>query len=184
MTNFEITLKDVHSFCEKEKIDYAIIGGMALIAHGINTTTEDIDITLLLNLEEIKEVGEKIIKHFDPIHPHPVSFFERNFVLPVIHRETKIGIDFAAGLTGFDAQVIERKIHLLFHSIKLPFASIEDLILYKLFASREKDLAALKEIAKDYKGRIDRKYLNKLLINFYELEREDMKENFNKIFQS
>jgi hypothetical protein len=182
MTNFEKALFDVNFFCEKERITYAIIGGIALIAYGIAKTTEDIDITLMLDLEDIEKTGKKILTHFDPFHPNPLTFFQTNFVLPVIHRETKIGIDFAAGLTGFDASVIKRGVKLKFHTLTLPFASIEDIIIYKLFAARGKDYIDLKEIANDYKEKIDRKYLNKLLLDFYKLDREDMKENFNKIF--
>jgi hypothetical protein len=182
MTNFEISLKDVDTFCKEEKIEYAVIGGMALIAHGINKTTEDIYITLLLKLEEIENIGNKILKKFDSIYPESILFFQKNFVLPVVHRKTKIGIDFAAGLSGFDKLVNERKVNLKFGSLVLPFTSIEDLILYKLFAGRSKDLTALEEIATNFKGKINKKYLTKLLNDFSELERDDMKENFNKIF--
>ncbi|MEW6196018.1 MAG: hypothetical protein AB1521_12780 [Bacteroidota bacterium] len=89
MTNFEKALFDVDSFCKKERITYAIIGGMALIAHGIDKTTEDIDITLMLDLEDIEEIGEKILTQFDPFHLNPLTFFQTNFVLPVINREIK-----------------------------------------------------------------------------------------------
>jgi hypothetical protein len=182
MTKFEYTLNDVNSFCKKEGIPYAIIGGIALLGHGINKTTEDIDITLMLNLEEIKTVGEKILKQFESIHPNPINFFETNFVLPVIHKETKIGIDFAAGLSGFDSQVIERRVHLKFGSLILPFASIEDLIVYKLFAARNKDFIDLRNIAQDFTNTLDYNYTRKVLKEFGELERDDMMENFKKIF--
>ncbi|KAF0151148.1 MAG: hypothetical protein FD143_2183 [Ignavibacteria bacterium] len=182
MTNFEITLLEVDSFCNKEGLNYAVIGGMALIAHGVNRTTEDVDITLQLNLEDITIVGEKILKYFEPIHQNPLLFFQNNFVLPVLHPLTKIGIDFAAGLSGFDFKVIERKVRLKFHSIELPFASIEDIIIYKLFASRGKDILDLSEIAKQNKNKIDTRYLKQALKEFAELEREDMKNNFDKIF--
>lgn len=183
MTNFEITLLEIDSFCNKEGIDYAVIGGMALIAHGINRTTEDVDITLQLNLEDITLVGEKILKNFEPIHQNPLLFFQTNFVLPVLHPKTKIGIDFAAGLSGFDYNVVKRKVILKFHSLNLPFASIEDLIIYKLFAARNKDILDLSEIAKQHKNRFDMHYVKEVLKEFIELEREDMSDNFEKIFR-
>jgi len=182
MNNFEITLQDVDSFCNREEINYAIIGGIALIAHGINRTTEDIDITLKLNLEDLERIGKKILEKFEPIHQNPVQFFQRNFVLPVIHPVTKIGIDFAAGLSSFDLNVVKRKVKLEFLSLTLPFASIEDIIIYKLFAFRNKDFLDLSEIAKEFKRKIDKRYIKKLLEEFVLLEREDMKDNFEKIF--
>ena len=184
MTSFEKALRDIDSFCEKEDLKYAIIGGMALIAHGINKTTEDIDITLMLNLEDIEEIGRKILTNFEPIYSNPISFFQTNFVLPVIHKETNIGIDFAAGLTGFDVSVINRRVRKKFYSLSLPFASIEDIIIYKLFAARDKDNVDLKDITAEYKGLLNLRYLNNTLTDFAGLEREDMLENFALIFKN
>lgn len=53
MNNFETALKDIDDFCQTEKIKYAIIGGLELIAHDINKTTDDVDINLLLKLEDM-----------------------------------------------------------------------------------------------------------------------------------
>lgn len=103
-------------------------------------------------------------------------------MLPAIDKNTKIRIDFAAGLTGFDEKVIERSKRKLFGNLFLPICSIEDLILYKLFAGRPKDTADLHEIARIHKDKLDKNYLQKMLREFAELERDDMKVNFGKIF--
>ena len=109
MNPFEKTLKEIDSFCTKNKIDYVLFGGIALIIHGINRTTEDIDINILVDLENIKGIGEKIISEFVPIFNNPVQFFTENFVMPVKLKKTSIRIDFTAGLTEFDKQAIKRK---------------------------------------------------------------------------
>lgn len=97
---------------------------------------------------------------------------------------TKIGIDFAAGLSGFDKLVIERNKRKLFGNLTLPFCTVEDLIFYKLFAGRPRDIADLHNLANKYKGKLDGVYLSKLLEDFAEFEREDMKDTFNKIFKT
>ena len=182
MNPFEETLKSIDDFCSKNRISYSIIGGLALIFHKIQRTTNDIDITLLVKLENMENIGKILSEEFEPIFPDSIQFFQKNFVLPVSEKKTKMRIDFAAGLTGFDKKVIERSMRQDFGKLNLPFCTIEDLILYKLFASRPKDLSDIHEIAKRHKGKIDEKYLSKMLNDFSELEREDMSENFKRIF--
>ncbi len=182
MNPFEKTLTDIDEFCSKEKIQYSIIGGIALISYKIQRTTNDIDINLLLNLEDIEKTGEKIIILFNPIFTDPIRFFQSNFVLPVFHPVTKIRIDFAAGLTEFDKQVIARSERRKFGNLILPICSIEDLIIYKLFAGRKKDILDLEEISKIHNKNLDRNYLALVLKQFNELNRHDMSRNFEEIF--
>jgi predicted nucleotidyltransferase len=182
MTPFELTLKNIDEFCAKHKISYSIIGGIALISYKIQRTTNDVDVTLLIDLDKINDIGEKIISNFEPLFSDSIMFFQKNFVLPVIDKSTNIRIDFAAGLTEFDKKVIQRSTRKEFGKINLPFCSLEDLILYKLFAFRPRDVSDLHEISKKYKNVLDKKYLSLLLNDFTELDRDDMKENFKKIF--
>jgi len=183
MNGFEKVLNDVDEFCKRVKIKYAVMGGMAVLAHGISRSTDDVDINILVRLEDLSKIGEKIITCFQPLHINPIEFFEKNFVLPVTHSKTGIGIDFAAGLSGFDETAIKRSKKKKFFSLSLPCITIEDLIIYKLFAARDKDLLDLKEIAKVHKEKIDRIYLKDMLVKFAELERTDMEKVFEKIFK-
>lgn len=182
MNPFEEALKSIDEFCSNHKIPYSIIGGLALISHKIQRTTNDIDIALLVNLENIESIGGQIIESFEPLLPNPIPFFQKYFVLPVFDKQTKMRIDFAAGLTGFDKQVVKRSKRKEFGNLSLPFCTVEDLILYKLFAGRPKDTADLHEISRKHKNLLDRDYLLIMLEDFTRLEREDMKENFLKIF--
>ena len=182
MNPFEKTLKDIDDFCISNKIKYAIIGGLALIFYKIQRTTNDIGITLLTDLENMESVGKQIINKFKPILSDPIPFFQKNFVLPVTDKKTEIQIDFTAGLTEFDKQVILRSERKKFGSLNLPFCTIEDLIIYKLFAARHKDMADLEEIAKIHKDKLNRNYLNTVLDEFSKLERNDMISNFQNFF--
>lgn len=182
MNPFEKTLKDIDDFCSSNKIKYTIIGGLALIFYKIQRTTNDIDVTLLTDLENMESVSKQIINKFKPILSDPIPFFQKNFVLPVTDEKTEIRIDFSAGLTGFDKQVIERSERKKFGSLKLPFCTIEDLIVYKLFAARHKDMADLEEIAKIHKDNLDRIYLNTVLDEFSKLGRNDMLSNYQNFF--
>jgi len=55
MTPFEETLKNIDEFCIQHGIQYSIIGGLAFIAYKIQRTTNDIDVTLLIDLERMSQ---------------------------------------------------------------------------------------------------------------------------------
>ena len=61
MNPFEKTLKDIDDFCISNKNKYAIIGELALIFYKIQRTTNHIDITLLIDLENMESVSKQII---------------------------------------------------------------------------------------------------------------------------
>ncbi len=50
------TLRKLARYLDQEKLDYALIGGMALVAHGYRRFTEDVDILMTAEtLEKFKE---------------------------------------------------------------------------------------------------------------------------------
>jgi hypothetical protein len=61
---------------EKAKIPYAIIGGMAVNAHGLERTTKDVDI--LLTREGFEEFRRRFVpKAYDAVAGRPRRFFDR-----------------------------------------------------------------------------------------------------------
>jgi signal recognition particle GTPase len=59
--------------------------------------------------------------------------------------------------------------------------TLEDLIIYKLFASRHLDLGDVEMLLEKNINSLDQKYLFKTAEKFRELEREDIIENLNKM---
>ena len=53
------TLRNLVERLEREELDYAVIGAMALVAHGYRRFTEDVDI--LLSSEGLRHFQEKIV---------------------------------------------------------------------------------------------------------------------------
>lgn len=62
------TLSDVARRLSEEKIDYAIIGGMALALHGFIRPTEDVD--LLMSRQGLEEFHSKLVgREYVPLFP-------------------------------------------------------------------------------------------------------------------
>ena len=182
MIKFEDTLNRLDEFCRKNFIDYAVIGGIAVITYDYQRTTKDIDITVLCKLEELKQIYDKFIKNYLPVYEDSLDFFTRNFVLPVKDKTTEVRIDVAAGLTVFDDTIINRRIRAKLGESEFYICTLEDLILYKLFASRFLDLGDVENLLRKNKNSVDKKYLLETAEKFKELKREDIIENLNKLF--
>jgi len=180
LNDFEKTLARLDKFCNKKSIKYAVVGGIAVIKYGYERTTKDIDITVLCKLEEISEVHTKFIKEYLPLSEDSLNFFERNFVLPVKDKITNVKIDVAAGLTVFDDTIIQRRKWTKLGEAEFYISTLEDLIIYKLFANRYQDLADAQILLDKNKDSIERNYLIKTIEKFREFDREDMIETLNK----
>ena len=180
MARLEETLIHLDDFFQEQKINYAVIGGVAVILHGLQRTTQDIDVTIAAEIEQLKPIAEKILKKFNPKKTNPIEFFERYFVLPVADTNTDVGIDISAGLGGFDKHVLKRSVKQSFAGRMIPCCTIEDLIIYKIAAKRNRDISDVEFLFKLHRDELDTKYLLKIAKSFVELERSDVLETLQK----
>lgn len=180
MNEFENSLIRIDLLCEQNSIDYVVIGGLAVITYGSFRTTKDIDITVLCNLEEMEFVHKVFSKEFIPLYDQSLEFFKSNFVIPSKDRITGIRVDIASGLTEFDKNVFKHRKRKKLGQAEFYICSVEDLIIYKLFAARYQDLADVRELILIYNNSIDRNYLIDTSNSFGEFERVDMIENLKK----
>jgi predicted nucleotidyltransferase len=183
LTEFEISLQNLDHFFSENTIEYSIIGGIAVIVYGEQRTTRDIDATVLCELEDLESFHKLIEKKFTPAFKGTLEYFKRNFILPVDDPDTNLRIDIAAGLTEFDRSVISRGNRKTFGKIEISVCSLEDLFIYKLFASREQDIADVKHLIEKNLNSIDKKYLYETAEKFKELERVDIIEKLNKLLR-
>lgn len=183
MTKYERALLNLDSFLSENSIEYAIIGGIAVIIYGYQRTTNDIDATILCKLEDLGSIHELVKSKFKPTFSGTLEYFQRNFILPIYEPETNLRIDLAAGLTEFDRSVISRKQRKFFGEVEVSVCSLEDLIIYKMFAGRHADISDVELLLEKNKNSLDQKYLFETAEKFKELEREDILENLNKLLQ-
>lgn len=183
MNFFESTLKDIDSFCHINSIEYAIIGGIAVVAYGSFRTTRDIDVTILCEIEDLEKIHGLFVKEFIPILNDSLDFFKKNFVLPLKPKSANIRIDVIAGLTEFDKLMIKRKQRKSFGKSTVFICSLEDLIIYKLFANRFQDLADVEELIKINKNQLDLNYLLNKTAEFSRIDRKDMVDTLKSLLQ-
>ncbi len=180
---FERTLKDIDKRCQEHAVPYALIGGLAAIVHGSTRTTADVDIIILTELDDLERVLEVFGKGYISLKPNPLAFFRRCFFVPLQHIKTKVRVDVAAALSGFERKVISRCLRKPFNEVDVNVCTIEDLVLMKLIAARAKDELDVNTLFPRHRKQLDLKYLRARAREFIEVERSDVIESLEKLLR-
>jgi len=144
---FEQLIRRIAAELRKAEIPYMIIGGQAVLLHGLPRMTKDIDITLGVDTKDLDKVVKSVAAiGLEIIPEHYQAFVERTFVLPARHRESGIRVDFIFSFIPYERQAIERAKPVLLNGEAVMFASAEDVIIHKCFAGRPRDLEDARSI--------------------------------------
>ncbi|MBA7683386.1 hypothetical protein ES703_91750 [subsurface metagenome] len=144
---FEELLIRIAKTLDNNNIPYMIIGGQAVLLYGEPRLTKDIDITLGVSIDKLSELLN-IIKKIElmPLPENIIGFTQKTFVLPAKDIKTNIRVDFIFSQTSYEKQAIERVNKINLKNTILKFASIEDVIIHKIFAARPRDIEDAKSI--------------------------------------
>lgn len=140
---------------EKEKVDYVLIGGFAMVLYGMPRATQDIDIFIKYREENIERLQKALYAIFNNKNVFEITFMElQNY--PVIRYSSDEGfyVDILSNIGtvfSFEDLVYEE---LTVENHKIKIASVETL--YKLkektFRAIDKsDLLFLKQLIKEKK---------------------------------
>lgn len=172
---FERIISKIAKALNRNGIDYIVIGGQAVLLYGEPRFTKDVDIILGVDidyLERILEITNKI--DFKPIPKDLENFVKRTYVLPLMEKSSKIRVDLIFSFSPFERRAIERAKTVDINNTKVSFVSLEDLIVFKLFSGRAKDLEDVKVLL-NKKIKIDENYLLKTLKELSDPERDLLK---------
>ncbi len=163
---FEKLISRVGRVISESKIPYMIIGGQAVLLYGTPRLTQDIDITLGISVDGLfdvvaicKEAGLNIIPD------NYQNFAQKTFVLPAHDKSSGIRVDFIFSFTPYEQQAIKRARKVKIKNRFVKFASVEDVIIHKIFAGRPRDIEDIRHIVIKNRS-IDRAYIRKWLRKF------------------
>jgi hypothetical protein len=146
----------------RAELPFMLIGGQAVILHGVARVTEDVDATLGADptrLSSLLKVCAELRLH--PIPSDVESFVAETFVLPVRHAGTGFRVDFIFSSTEYERHAIDRAQPIELGGVGVPFTSAEDLIIHKLFAARPRDLEDVRGVVVRKGASLDWMYLEK-----------------------
>jgi hypothetical protein len=142
------TLADAAAFLTAHSIPFAVIGGIAASIRGEPRLTADVDAVIEVEVEGalrlLAAAGPSA--PFEPLFPDAAEVVKTALILPLRHRRTRIRVDLALGLTGFERRLIQRASREDLGGFQVPVATAEDLLLMKVLAGRPRDLEDAKNI--------------------------------------
>ena len=158
MKVFENALNDLSSLLKNENVPYMIIGGLANAVWGHPRATLDIDVTILVADDQIRNIISMIEKKYAVLVEAPFDFVAKTRVLPV-KNEAGLRLDIIFGALPFEKDAVERAVEKKVGDAFIRFCSAEDLILLKIISERPKDLEDVRGILHVQKDELDFKYL-------------------------
>lgn len=153
---------DLFGKLQQFKVDYLLIGGLAVSLHGVERATMDIDITVAMhpdNLEGLVRCAQSL--GLKPVVPVPLESLTDLKLLKKWHDEKNmqafaLRTDALAGVTldillfppvDF-TQMHARAVHFNLGEVSISVASIDDLIAMKRAAGRAIDLSDIAHLEK------------------------------------
>jgi len=95
-------------------------------------------------------------------------------------KKTKIRIDFIFSFSNYEKEALKRVKKIKVDDVKVNYASIEDLVIHKIIAGRERELEDVKSIFLKNK-KINENYILKWLSEFESVLQENLIERFKKV---
>lgn len=155
----------VHEFFSvRLKLDYAVIGGIALQFWGEPRFTHDLDVTVQDRLE-LPELVRLTTDVFDSRVPDPHKFARDTRML--LLRVSGVDVDVAVALRGYEDSLFARVRPIEVEPGKrLNICSAEDLIIHKALAGRPQDLADVQSVIQRQGKKLDVRYIRRWLAEF------------------
>ena len=155
---------------DRRLLPFMLIGGQAVLLHGLPRFTADVDVTLAVGpaaLGELLAACDALA--LTPIAPPAESlesFVRRTFVLPARHLASGVRVDFIFSTTAYEAAAVARATRVPLGGAAVPFATAEDLLIHKLFAGRPRDVEDAEGVVRRQAARLDWSYLERWVGEF------------------
>jgi hypothetical protein len=161
---------------EAKSIPFMLIGGQAVLLHGEPRLTQDVDVTMGVGPDRVRDLLDVCeALGLQPLPEDPGAFARETFVLPAADPETGVRLDLIFSTTPYEAQAIDRAVLVDMGSRAVPFATAEDLVLHKLFAGRPRDLEDAAGVVRRKGSELDWEYLDRWAREFAVIPgREDL----------
>jgi hypothetical protein len=144
---FQKLLELIAGEFSSQNIPYMIIGGQAVLLYGEPRLTKDIDVTLGIGKEGLEKVMRSVENlRFKILVPDPEDFVRETMVLPTLHEESGIRVDFIFSFSAYEQQAIQNAQRIKMGAQDVCFASLEDVIIHKIIAGRPRDLEDIRSV--------------------------------------
>ena len=130
------------------EVEFLIVGGYALAAHGHPRYTKDLDVWVWIGAENAARIIAAIEPFgFGDLGLTAADFQDPDVMVQLGHEPQRIDIlTFASGLHFSDAY--ENRVYITIGNVQVPFISVDDLRTNKLATGRPRDIADVADLPK------------------------------------
>ena len=146
---------------ERAKIDYMVIGGMAVGVWGSGRSTFDVDITVAIDPSEAQRVRNALGQQIARL-PEDLDAYLASGVMPFVHR-SGTRVDLMLSLHPYAERAIRRAATVKVQGTPIQFCTAEDLIAHKIISDRDRDRTDVEDIIRRQRDNLDRAYLDPLV---------------------
>jgi hypothetical protein len=178
-----IQLREAVKLLTHMKIDYAVLGGLAVNLYGEPRFTMDVDINIMLKPEQLQRFIKKSrASGFTPACPNLKEFVKKTGVIPMNFsgRGAKGKSDFIIAENELELAALKRAVRKKIGSVKIKFVSPEDLVIHKIVSLRPHDREDVRGILIRQGRKLDSRYIKKWLRR---LDKMDKNLNSLKLFK-
>ena len=173
-------LQKAIAFLDEQGYRYAVIGGIAVAQWGFPRATNDVDLKVLVPNTDYAGVRAVLLSRFP--ERARVNAPENQFIVAVTIDQ--VIVDFLLTLPGYEEQIIERAVHRDLGGISAWVCSIEDLIIQKVVAGRDKDWLDLEALLLEQLGKLDESFIDDWLAQFADaLEKPEVLTKYRKLVE-
>lgn len=120
---------------------WAVIGGVAVIARGVDRMTGDVDAVVRGDAIRPEQLVRVLARQgIVPRIEHALEFAEQNLVLLMRHRPSSVDLDISFAWTSFEHEAIAASTSTAWGDVSAPMVTAEDLVIFKAMAARPRDL--------------------------------------------
>jgi predicted nucleotidyltransferase len=146
------TLHTLVLLLDQLSIEYAVMGGFAVRAHGVPRPTYDIDLAIVVDRDQFPALFKKLREYeFEIPEVYEKGWVDQLRELPLLKlrrcvRHENLDVDLFLVETRFLYDVMSRRTKLDTEGRSLWVVSPEDLVLFKLLANRPRDWGDIADV--------------------------------------
>lgn len=162
MTDIEKVLKVVCEFLNENNLRYVIVGGIAVMYHGVPRTTVDIDFIVDMSKTEIELfISFLQSENFDANIQDMIEALDEHTHCTIFVDESLLRLDIQGVISDFDRATLERAIKVEFYDTIISLGSVEDTLINKILFASEQDIRDAAGIFARHKDELDFEYIEK-----------------------
>ncbi|HVY48077.1 MAG TPA: nucleotidyltransferase [Minicystis sp.] len=134
-------IRDVFAALRDARRRAMLVGGVAVIANGVERTTKDVDVCVEGPGTDLEQLLEALrARGIVPRIRDALAFARANLVMLLVHERSGVPVDLSLGWAPFELRAIASARRVRFGRVAAPVAGPEDLVVYKVVAHRPHDL--------------------------------------------